>query len=451
MNWSQFAAVDLLKLRYRYSFAQLVQPQVGIMEGVTYLSPELGAPLFQIASTALGNLKMTFPYVGGGNSDSFGNQNLGGAGSDLDPELAWVRAVVEGAERYATIAWDPDDFVVASAAELGSEALDLSAIPRCSDREYADPKCPLRRTRVTEPMRWVRGYSLVSGRFKLVPAIMTHLYVKPWPSERFWLPISTGVAAHTHLAQALVSALCETIERDATALTWLARLPLRRIARPDPMPATVAPLFERLDESNVEQHFFDATTDLGVPTIFSVQISEGHPSCELFVSCATALDPMEACVKTIREAAPARNVMSIGRSIPEDTADFFDLTHGAVYYGRGDHRSDFDFLLKGDSVLSLDTMARDSLRGGSEERQLAFLVSRLRSRGWEAVAVDLTTDELRDVGLWVVRVVVPQAMPVSFVHRARYLGTPRLYEYPRRFGIEGLDEQRINPGPMPFA
>jgi ribosomal protein S12 methylthiotransferase accessory factor len=455
MSWTRSGEIDLADLRRRYPFARLLRPQVGMMESVTFLPQELGSPLCEIASTSLGNVKMAFPYVNEARAADLRNRTkvIGGAGGDVDPEMAWIRAVVEGAERYANLVYQPEDFVVASAEELGDEALDLDSIPRCSEREIADPRCFLERARKDQPMRWARGYSLTSRRYRMVPAVMTHLYINPWPSERYWLPISTGVAAHTSLAAALVSAICESVERDAIALTWLARLPVPRILRPDPMPAPVAALLDRIDESRLEQHFFDVTTDIGIPTILAVQVCPGHPTCELFVSCATAPDPRTAYAKTIREAIPGRNVMGLERSIPERVEDFVEITNGADYYGRGGHREDFDFLLAGNAVTTLDEMARAlpaNFGETSSERQLAFLVERLRSLGWEAIAVDLTTDELRDAGLWAVRVIMPQPVPVSFVHRARYLGTPRLYQYPKRFGIE-LTEADVNPGPMPFA
>jgi ribosomal protein S12 methylthiotransferase accessory factor len=69
----------------------------------------------------------------------------------------------------------------------------------------------------------------------------------------------------------------------------------------------------------------------------------------------------------------------------------------------------------------------------------------------DAVAVDLTTDELRDAGLRVVRVVVPQLMPISFTHRARYLGTPRLSAYVARRTGAPFTEADVNPAPLPFA
>jgi ribosomal protein S12 methylthiotransferase accessory factor len=314
----------------RHGLASLVQRRVGLISSVILPASELGAPSFEIAVTRLGALSTLLPYVTPPRPGQVDTR--GGAGADPQIELAWVRAVAEGAERYANIVHAQEDFVVASAAELGDAAIDLDRLPRCSEAELANPRCPLRAPSKTEPMRWARGVSLISGRELHVPASFVHLFVPTTPSERITFPISTGVAAHPSLAAALLGALCEVVERDAIALTWLARLPLPRIDLSAGAPAELAPFLERLSASRVEQHFFDATTDVGLPTVFSVQVAHGHPSCAMFVSAATSFDASACIAKTIREAAPGRLAMAWDRTVPDRVEDFFELTHGADYY-----------------------------------------------------------------------------------------------------------------------
>jgi ribosomal protein S12 methylthiotransferase accessory factor len=439
------STLDARELRRKYPFAKLVQPRVGLIERVSFLPQDVESPVFEVAATGLGNLTMTFPHIRPNDKDDVRDELIGGAGGDIDAEIAWVRSVAEAAERYASMVFTEDDFIVGSANELGSRAMDLNTIPRCSDVELSDPKCPLRLADPAEPMRWVRGISLLNGEEKLIPAILAYLYLRPWPAERFWLSISTGVAAHTDPTLAMLSAINEVIERDAIALTWLGRRPLARIE--GDIPDVARAFRERLGRSHVEQLFFDATTDLGVPTIFSVQLTEGHAKCQIYLSCATAMDATAAYVKAIREAAPSRTVMQADREFPADIFDFCHLTHGADYYGRGGHNEDFDFLLKNNRRTTLESIASRALcqPDATPQQQLQAVVKRLGELGMDAYVIDLTTDEVRDAGLWVLRVVIPQLMPISFVHRARFLGTPRLYEF------TGLSEADIHPGPMPFA
>lgn len=82
---------------------------------------------------------------------------------------------------------------------------------------------------------------------------------------------------------------------------------------------------------------------------------------------------------------------------------------------------------------------------------LERVVHALEKVGSEAIVVDITTDEARQVGMHVVKALIPQAVPLSFSQHARYLATPRLYEAPRAMGLTVHDEADINPVRQPFA
>jgi ribosomal protein S12 methylthiotransferase accessory factor len=442
-------SLDQDYLRAKYPVSRLLMPEGGILGGAARVPGDDASPDFEMVNANLGNLTAIFPHVRASSGEDASREPIGGSGADVDPELAWLRAVMEGAERYATFAYAEDEFVVASGVELGAQALDLDTVPRCSAREYADPRCPFVPPDKTRPIRWVRGWSLVDGCERFVPAVMTHLYFRPAAHENFWQMISTGVAAHVTLAAALNSAICEVIERDAIALTWLARLALPRNELPKLPPAALAPNLERLRRSPLQHFCFDATTDVGVPCVYAIQTLEGHPHLSQYVNCATEFDPVLACAKTIREAAPARTVFEDGCEHPADVADFTALEDGASYMGKPARRDAFRFLLDTPRRRALADVGRPAPAGDRE--RLRFLVQRLREIGTDVIAVDLTTDDLRESGVWVVRVVIPGLMPMSSIHRARFLGHPRLYEYPKAAGFGALTEADINPYPQPFA
>ncbi|WP_275430742.1 YcaO-like family protein, partial [Citrobacter freundii] len=74
------------------------------------------------------------------------------------------------------------------------------------------------------------------------------------------------------------------MERDAIALTWLLQMPLARIRFDEPVPDRLQDKFSRLAASGLEQLFFDATTDIGCPTIYGLQLRNGHPTSAQFVN-----------------------------------------------------------------------------------------------------------------------------------------------------------------------
>jgi ribosomal protein S12 methylthiotransferase accessory factor len=199
----------------------------------------------------------------------------------------------------------------------------------------------------------------------------------------------------------------------------------------------------------VETLFFDATTDLGIPTVYSLDLSPHNQVLGQLVMCNTSVDPTDSVAKIIRESASSRIAMQVPRPRPEHVDDFLHVFHGASYMGEPQRRPEFDFLVDNPARVPLGDLPR--LATGSPEGDLDALVDRLSAAGADVVAVDCTTDEARDVGFTVVRVLVPQLVPLSFTHRARYLRHPRLYAAPAAMGHPVHSEADLNPLPQPFA
>jgi ribosomal protein S12 methylthiotransferase accessory factor len=290
----------------------------------------------------------------------------------------------------------------------------------------------------------------MTGRLVWIPAIMVYLHLPhAAPGERWWSPVSTGTAVHTDYHAALVSALCETVERDAIALTWLQKLPLPGIEL-DSVPVLLAPYMERASRTPwVRTHLFDATTDIGIPTVYGVHVAAHDPKCATIVTASTELDPARAIGKVLREAAAVRVAMRHQEPTVTDPDRFTNVWDGALYTGAPRHAHTFEFLLAGRPSVGLSALPRYSFDSSRDE--LAFVLGRLAGRGMEAYAVDLTTDEAERAGMCGVRVVVPDLQPLSFVHRAQYRGHRRLYQAPQDMGHPSRAEADLNTWPQPFA
>jgi len=427
----------------------LASPLGGLIGQVIPLESQPGDPPFPVSVATLGDVTQVLPEVRRATGGVSTRNQLDGAGGDVDPDRALTVSLAEALERYSSCVYDPRQFTWATAAELGAEALDLDTLPRCSGTELAHPKCPVVAPDRSAPIRWVRGVSLATGRLCWVPAVLTYLHIPAQSAgERFSLPISTGCAAHRTPVEAVRNALCEVVERDAISLTWLQRFALPKIEL-DMVDVNLAGFLELAAERNSTVHLFDATTDIGIPTVYSLDVSRDHPTCTTVVMCATDLDPRRAVAKVLREAASARIALSVDRSTSANPDDFITAYDGAAYMGRPEHLPAFGFLLDSPDRRRLSELP--VLATGDPGADLRLLLGRLDRLGFEAFAVDLTTDEARRVGMHVVRVIVPGLQPLSFSHRARYLAHPRLYDAPAALGYPVHTEADINPWPQPFA
>jgi ribosomal protein S12 methylthiotransferase accessory factor len=426
----------------------LYQSLGGLMSYPISLPTNCGEPDYPIFSASLGDLN---------NVSLFKNRNYGrpieltGAGGDVKEELAQIKAIAETLERYCSCVYNQDQFILATANELGDEALDLDSIPQISDNEAVHPSCFISKPDKDKVIRWVKGFSLTNNRTIWVPAVMTYLHIPQHENERFWLPISTGCAIHRSYEEALVNGINEVVERDAIALTWLHRLNLPKLKIDEgKLPEWVLEYYRQIKEQDfIETEFFDATTDLGIPSIYCVQTARHNPKVSTIVMCTTELDPSIALTKIIREAASLRIALQNKNQNDREINEFIDVMDGALYMGKPERMDRFNFLKESDTYTNFEEMIDYST--GDSKSDLDFLIARLKDKGHELIAVDLTTDESKRHGMYAVKVISPALMPLSFAYRARFLGTDRLYSAPRKMGYGHRTEEDINKDPQPFA
>ena len=366
-----------------------------------------------------------------------------------DPCRARLVAIVEAAERYAGLNQVPGVMVTATAEELPGRTLDFARIPRCSARERA----ATRSLSIPDPaarMRWVRALELVSGDEVWIPAIMACYGLDPLlESERFWYQISTGNATHFDPLEALIRAICEVVERDLISVTWLQKLTLPLVDCP--LPETVQYLLDWNALHFVDSYLFDGTSDIGVPTVYCLQVIKHSDRVRQVVGCATGRSIPIAAEKALLEAlmcgSAYERAYESSETVPQP-CEFTKLVDSGRYMARPEFASAFEFLLDGDRKPA--GSAGHVLPDDASEC-LGELVGSLRSSGMQVYISDRTTSELASVGLISVCAVIPDLQPMTLRPNGQYRAHPRLYSAPKVMGYEVYGEQELNSWPMPFA
>lgn len=228
-------------------------------------------------------------------------------GKGLTADAARAGALMESVER-----WHAETIVaplrLASAAELAGEP--CLAVQRLSLRagQRFDPH---------RPLLWIEGHELDAGKPVWLPYELVHTdYRLPQPSAAGCFPVgTTGLAAGNTLAEAICSALCELIERDATSL-WHQRPASQRHATAID-PATVDDprcrlLLGRLEAAGFAVALFETTSDLAVPAYMALLVDRrdavGHPG--LGTACHPR--PEVALLKALLEAVQVRMSYIVG-------------------------------------------------------------------------------------------------------------------------------------------
>ena len=377
-------------------------------------------------------------------------------GGSLDRRTAEAAALGEALERASAVLPPARGFVVAPYRELGDDAVDPGAWELFDPGTRADPLFPYHPPSPSDPISWAWGWSLSRRRPALVPAARVFVpFESALPGDAPDYPLLSGFAAGGSLEEATLAALLEVIERDAFMVAWANRLPLRGVAlRPGDREdaGAYAALF---DQAGLEARCGLVELDLGAPTAVAMvrSLRPGDPA--LVVAAAADVDPARACRRALNELSANRlNVLhelaaSGGRTPPATPDEVRDETAHGLLYARADMLGAVGHWWERPHTAPLPGPPPSA----SPWAAVTALVDAIGDAGLEVLVVDLTAPEVRELGIWTVKVLVPGAYPMNFDSRWPHLGGARMTQAPVRAGVRerplALDELNRVPHPFP--
>ncbi|PZR53901.1 hypothetical protein DNL40_06345 [Xylanimonas oleitrophica] len=385
---------------------------------------------------------------------------------------ARVAAIAEGVERYCgnflPERLDPARHRIATAAELRAEGLpvvDLHDLPRWSPEQLSRGDFPYRELADDVATLWTRCREQVTDGYRDDPDPSTDVWLPHalvglnWRQRRFahldrvfhlnYAGIATGQGA----ADAHERGLLEVVERDALEVWWHHGGPARGID-----PGSVPGLAEDLAGAPLDVHLVQMPTDLAPAMAALVRDPETGVHAAGFSS---ALDPVRAVRKAVLEAVHTW-IYTLG-CVDSDGWVFRAVEAGLMAPGLYlDHRADRRYL---DSAGASFRHVRDlgahvqvwldprvhhlaerftaPVHGTVPVQEVApGDVARLRQRlhedGHRVITHDLTTRDVAQTSLRVVRTLVTGLVP-NAPAAFRYLGMPRFADAARSRGWAPAD------------
>jgi len=390
---------------------------------------------------------------------AIGPQIVHAGGAAILKDQAIAATVGEAVERYCSAHADPDELIFGSYDDLKDEAVHPSSLCLYSQRQYESPGFPFKPFTPDVGVTWTWGFSLQHQKPVLIPASLTYLPFYIYDLDRetdIGSAVSTGLACGNTLEEAILSAMGEVVERDSLACFWLSKLPPKRVTVDE-----ASDLFEIFSEKlalpGLQYYTCDITTDLGIPTFFTLMVGGSNYGVMVNAGSQAGLSPARAAQKSLVEAAHGRPyVRFIISSRPnwEYRSDFSSVNnfqdHASFYTRVPQHHDALDFITKSKPVKKLSEVP--DLSTGSVLGDIEVYLKLLARHGLDVIVKDLTTPDIEDVGLKVVRVLIPGLQQLHGDHRYPYLGCPRLYRMRQALGISDAltREEDLNPFPHPL-
>jgi ribosomal protein S12 methylthiotransferase accessory factor len=379
-----------------------------------------------------------------------------GFGASLSKEIALSKAIGESLERYFMGKYRESGFMSGTYADLSTRlaVLDIQDLNGFTDEQKrVFPEFDYSADSV---LRWTEGRLYPSGKRVLMPA-QTVFWNYIYRNEKTLLKNTTsGCAGHFTREEAVLSALLELIQRDAFLIYWLNNLSPSVLQIPTRTYTQLDELLAYVQRYDLEITFLDTTADIMVPTVTCVVIDRAAPEAPIIsIGSSSGFDIEDALIQSALEAIAVNSYAATLETYKatDDYRPFSDKNlhrdarlsawKGAAMMER------FAFFLAGPSEHIRDFAARMPVQENVGDR-LAYLLKQFDAlgKGYEVYLYEAEDPLLEEIGFHVVRVVVPQLIPMYLTEYAAPLASRRLREVPAKMGYEAAET--LNPWPHPF-
>lgn len=380
------------------------------------------------------------------------------AGKGVTEEEAVQGAIGEAVERYCGGHANSQFFRRARWADVQDRAISPPECVLFSDRQYAGKDFPYLPWNPENELDWTPARELPGDREVFAPAGLIYTSYEPEnPQEYLCQPSSSGLAAGSGLEMAIRNALYELIERDGFLVHWFNRLPSPEIDldSANDLSINIKRHYERF---GVETRVFNISTDLPVYVMMAVSLGSDAETPATLVGLGCHPDPRIAVQKALFEICQIRpgSIDKFLKDKPHEKlkgyADIRSLEDHHAYFMDPANLHEMSFWLEGDrKKASLDELPDYST--DSPGSDLAACVKALTKTGSRVVYADLTTPDVAQYGLSVVRALASGLQPIHFGYGIERLGAKRLLEMPQRLGYTDhiVDEKDLNLCPHPLA
>ncbi|MCT4626401.1 YcaO-like family protein [Halodesulfovibrio sp.] len=430
---------------------EVISPKTGIVKSVGNLlrSPEEPAPHIVTSS-------ITAFHRFSGNKADFAS-----TGTSIDITQAHWSSLGESIERYCAALADFQTLTYDSYSGLkakGHTPLPLEKFTLFSSDQYAQSKFPFTYATDHSKLSWIAGNRLSDNTTVSVPAGFVFNQFRPKTNELRLCPdIHPGVASSFSKTRALTGALLEIVERDTMMIHWLNQIPVTGIAHDED--------FQRIRKQfklppQLKLYLALLETDIQVPCMFALLLDEKNGL--LGGGCSAGFNAVHAAKKAVCEAIQilrlskevqngAKGKLASKKAIPSaflDPAARAKLPMTELLYNLGFYLNPQNWKHLEDFLSPQQQIQLCECKSHQYATDYQRLLENFINVGLEPVCIDLTTEDVADIGWQVVRVVAPGAVPnLPTLYPPKAVS--RLWTVPRKLGFSTPSEW--NTLPMPYA
>jgi ribosomal protein S12 methylthiotransferase accessory factor len=372
----------------------------------------------------------------------------GGCGYEWENTM--LSTVGETMERYASAFYDKGELLFSSYKNLSKNAVHPKEYALFHDEQFKNEKFILKKFDENVELSWFPCIDLIDGKENWCPGQVIYM---PFSIDKNFINVntSTGLAAHTDLHKAILSALYECIERDSFMITWMHNLALNKII----INKDIRIYIDSIYPKNYEWHLFDVTYDLEVPSVFGICFGENEFGKFVAVGSATRGTFADATKKVIQEIGQAIPYFRwiLGEKKNWQPADDFNKLmsfedHSIFYLKKQGLWSEvFDCWTSKKEDREIDFL---EVQKKDDITEIKNILQIMANKNYNVLFKDLTTTDVWQIGYKSVKVFIPQLIQMSGAYTFYFNGSERLFSVPEKLGLGKKTYHDLNKFPHPF-
>ncbi len=359
-----------------------------------------------------------------------------GFGSSINEIEAKFYAMAEAIERYCTLKEKKEEYIRGSYLDLKPNAVDPLLFLSFTDKQLKNAEFERFRFDENTIFNWIPVKSLFDDSEYLIPAqlIYANYDHDKWKEPVIRFPTSTGAACGSTVQNAITTGLREVIERDNYLINLWNGLAPSQINLSEI--ESVRELLNEIKQKGIEVYCLDLSLDFIeiVAGIFLVDQSGNGPALCVGLSCGEDME--DEIGNALREAYSvylSRKTLFFeakNSKFPANTESEWAAFKNVSNWNSSEYLEKIKYFLKG----PIKSLKEKTIYEESD-------IKTLKRKGYHGFYVDISDEKVRNAGLCVVKVIVPELLATSNFEEFPYKRNRRIYEVPVE---QGLRKKEIN-------
>ena len=356
----------------------------------------------------------------------------GGLGVGFSEKDAFWACIGETIERYCISYYNPKDFVYKKLTDLPTKER-LTVFNLYSDDQYKNEKSFLNPK--NEIVDWIKINSY-KDKQKTIYYPASLIYI---PYEN-GVPVaettSTGVSTSTSIGDAIRKSILEIIERDSVVINFTMGLQPFEV---DLSSITGEPLYSLVKKIHKIYHIriIRLLSDFSIPVYLSLIWRNYKGTLRFGVGACAEFDSDIAIQKSLKECLftyfYSKDIMDLRKENPDEIKTLYE--HFLYYQDK-----------KLFPLLFLDTKF---IKYKKEKLSFKSVLKEIEKSGLEIFYKDLTTLDVKQTGIKVVRVIIPGMIDLNKTHQLIRKGAKRFRTVPVKLGFKNKTSFSTLPHPFP--